>query len=157
MTHTPPYTIQDFGPSDLMTSEVEGSRRVKVSNEVTESDSTHRVYSSGAVSITGGGDTEILVENMAAGNDRAYFEVLFWTDDTMTTLADPTAGTVVIEGSISGANFWRTIPSGEFLSADGNDPDRCIPEAVGPMRNARITISSDTDVATHVSVTIDKY
>lgn len=31
MSHIPPYTIQDFGPSDLMTSEVENKRRVKVS------------------------------------------------------------------------------------------------------------------------------
>ena len=156
MTHVPPYNIQDFGPSDLLSSEIEGERRVKVIND-SDNDSIHRIYQSGAASITGGGDTEILIENMAPGNDRAYFEVLFWTDDTMTTLADPTAGTVVIEGSISGANFWRSIPDGEFLSADGNDPDRSIPEALGPMRNARIRISSDTDVASHVSVTIDKY
>lgn len=27
------YNIQDFGPSDLMTSDIEGSRRVKVSSE----------------------------------------------------------------------------------------------------------------------------
>lgn len=31
MSHTPPYNIQDFGPSDLMTSEVENKRRLKVS------------------------------------------------------------------------------------------------------------------------------
>ena len=31
MSHTPPYNIQDFGPSDLMTSEVENQRRLKVS------------------------------------------------------------------------------------------------------------------------------
>tara|TARA_R110002020_G_C16305693_1_gene773459 strand:+ start:323 stop:793 length:471 start_codon:yes stop_codon:yes gene_type:complete len=156
MAHVPPYNIQDFGPSDLLSSEIEGERRVKVIND-SDNDSIHRIYQSGAVSITGGGDTVVLIEGMAPGNDRAYFEVLFWTDDTMTTLADPTVGTVVIEGAVSDANFWRTIPSGDFLSADGNDPDRCIPEALGPMRNARITISSATDVATHVSVTIDKY
>lgn len=27
------YNIQDFGPSDLMTSDIEGSRRLKVSSE----------------------------------------------------------------------------------------------------------------------------
>tara|TARA_R110002167_G_scaffold45515_3_gene136727 strand:+ start:2679 stop:3146 length:468 start_codon:yes stop_codon:yes gene_type:complete len=151
-----PYNIQDFGPSDLLSSEIEGERRVKVIND-SENDSIHRVYSSGAVSITGGSDTEILIEGMAPGNDRAYFEVLFWTDDTMTVLAYPTAGTVVIEGAVSDTNFWRSIPSGDFLSADANDPGRPIPEALGPMRSAKITISSTTDVATHVSVTIDKY
>tara|TARA_R110000765_G_C18931952_1_gene606850 strand:- start:1242 stop:2063 length:822 start_codon:yes stop_codon:yes gene_type:complete len=33
MSHTPPYNIKDFGPSDLMTSEVENQRRLKVSDE----------------------------------------------------------------------------------------------------------------------------
>tara|TARA_R100001244_G_scaffold90191_2_gene68455 strand:+ start:495 stop:956 length:462 start_codon:yes stop_codon:yes gene_type:complete len=153
VSHTKPYNIQDFGPSDLMSSDVEGERRIKVINN-SDDDSIHRIYKSGAVSITGGGDTEILIEGMAPGNDRAYFEVLFWTDSTMTTLASPTAGAVIIEGAVSDAKFWRSIPDGDFLSANA---DRSIPEASGPMRNARITISSATDVASHASVTIDKY
>jgi len=33
MSHTKPYNIQDFGPSDLMSSDVEGIRRLKVSSE----------------------------------------------------------------------------------------------------------------------------
>ena len=33
MSHTKPYNIKDFGPSDLMTTEVEGIRRLKVSSE----------------------------------------------------------------------------------------------------------------------------
>ena len=33
MSHTPPSHIQGFGPSDLMTSEVENQRRLKVSDE----------------------------------------------------------------------------------------------------------------------------
>lgn len=122
----------------------------------------HRFYNVGdrvsiALPLELAGDTVVVIDDMSGGGETAYWEILFWTDDTMTTLAAPTAGTVLIEGAMSEHKFWRTIVDGAFNSVDANLNTRPIPRGYGPMRHARITISSATDVATHFTATCDKY
>lgn len=109
-----------------------------------------------ALPLTTGTDTFERV-GLTGGSERAYFEVCFWTDDTLTTKATPAAGTVKFRGAMTDNMIWKTMPNGSFDAAVYAVETTPIPEGRGPMRYVEVVIDGDNSPATYATVTVDKY
>lgn len=111
-----------------------------------------------ALPLTGGTDT-FEVSGLNIGNERAYFEVIFYNSDNVSynaTKATPTAGTVVIKGSMSPDRVFRPIDQGSFNAAEVYLDSHSIPAGSGGITNAEITLSGITG-ATHAKVFVARY
>ena len=87
-------------------------------------------------------DGAVTFNEMRHTFERGYVAITFYTDDTLSTIATPTAGTVDVTISEQGDNFG-TIPNGSEISAvtiaTGANYSR--PNWIGSVRYLKLTFA----------------
>lgn len=119
----------------------------------------HRHYNLGGddttlMPITDATGTAMESGEMVGSLERSYFTILFYDVDGVR--AEPTAGSVQIQGRAGDTSYWQDIANGTFNGVDVNDAARTQPAASGPMRYFRVLLTSITGV-TQFSTYVDKY
>ncbi len=94
----------------------------------------------------------LLSPDMSPRFERGYVSVIFYTDETQTTIVTPTDGTVTIEASESGTGFG-TILNGTINAFDSSYKR---PSFSGPVGKIRVTLAGISGAGFMVA-TISRY
>ncbi len=86
--------------------------------------------------------------------ERHYVSIVFYTDSTMSTVANPTAGTVDVDASETGEQYGNVTTITASEAGEDSDYDR--PLIAGSITNVRMTFSGVTG-ATHFKAKISGF
>lgn len=114
--------------------------------------STNRIP--GAFTISGPAANGTYVSPpMDSAYEKAYFNIRFF--DAAGAQATPGAGTVVVQMSPDGVNYFDVL-NGAYNAADAYLATRGMPVAEGPGIRARVTLAGVTTAVTF-AVTVQRY
>ena len=99
-------------------------------------------------------DGPFISERLNISAERHYTSIVFYTDDSYTTVADPASGTVDLDASETGAQFGQVAVINAVDAGEISKYDR--PLVLGSISNIKISFSSIVG-ATHFRVKISGF
>lgn len=89
--------------------------------------------------------------------NECYFNIQFFSDSEYKTEVKPASGTVKLQLSPDGSNFYDLDAGGTIDVATMYDPDFTLPNAQQPALDAKVTLTSIANTATHFKATLVRY
>lgn len=89
--------------------------------------------------------------------NQCYFNIQFYSDSDYKTEVKPASGTVTLQLSPDGSNFYDLDVGGTVDVSTMYDPDFTLPNAQQPAVDAKISLASIAVNATHFKATLVRY
>lgn len=89
--------------------------------------------------------------------DKCYFHIQFFSDSDYKTEVKPASGTVKLQLSPDGSNFYDLDTGGTIDVSAMYDPSYTLPNAQQPAVDAKVTLTAIANTATHFKATLERY
>lgn len=94
---------------------------------------------------------------MSSRYDKTYFNIQFFSDPDFSIEVKPASGTVKLQLSPDGSNFYDLDVEGTIDVANMYDPGFTMPNAMQPAVDAKVTLTTIASTATHFKATLTRY
>ncbi|CAM0039993.1 hypothetical protein VPHK404_0063 [Vibrio phage K404] len=89
--------------------------------------------------------------------NECYFNIQFYSDSDYKTEVKPASGTVKLQLSPDGTNFYDLDTGGTIDVSTMYDPSYTLPSAAQPALDAKVSLTSIASTATHFKATLVRY